>query len=68
MIVMVGIILLVVNDMDGFDCIFLRDGNTEVCFSDCANCDYYEDCTFCSNYDVCDFNSNDTMCRDFNFG
>lgn len=66
MIVMVGIILLVVNDLGGFECIYLRDGITELCVSDCANCDYYEDCSVCSNYDVCDFNSNDTMCRDFN--
>lgn len=54
--------------MDGFECIFLRDGNTSECHSDCSICDYYEDCSFCANYDVCNFNCNDTMCRDLNRG
>ena len=52
--------------LDGFECVFLRDGNTDDCHSDCSNCGYYGDCSICANYDVCDFNSHDTMCSDFN--
>ena len=54
--------------LDGFECIFLRDGNTDDCHSDCSNCGYYGDCSICANYDVCDFNSHDTMCSDYNRG
>lgn len=54
--------------MDGFDCIFLRDGNTDGCHLYCSNCGYYGDCSICVNYDVCDFINNDTMCLDMNIG
>ena len=57
-----------VTMMDGFECVLLRDGNTDGCHMDCSNCGDYGDCSICVNYDYCDFNSHDTMCIDYNRG